>query len=248
MNDSISIPDRSRPGTTRSFPVGHQSGNDKCATGAKLRAREDITTATWNVRTLRAAGKVEELLHELADTSGASLDCVRWDGKSLEKSQQMGSHSVFQWKRGQTWTRSGFASAQGYCEKYHRLSPSFKQNHDNAAESNPFQHYHHSGVCTNIKIWWQRSWWVLQFYKELQSLVDQTPKQDILVVQGDWNAKVGEDAQGDCVDLPAILRPMTGASWPRCELTSRLFNNTNYRQLAPKTTRPKTTRLILNSP
>ena len=36
-----------------------------------------------------------------------------------------------------------------------------------------------------------------EFYGELQSLVDQTPKQDILVVQGDWNAKVGENAQED---------------------------------------------------
>ena len=36
-----------------------------------------------------------------------------------------------------------------------------------------------------------------EFYRELQSLVDQTPKQDILVVQGGWNAKVEEDAQGD---------------------------------------------------
>ena len=35
------------------------------------------------------------------------------------------------------------------------------------------------------------------FHRELQSLVDQTPRQDILVVQGDWNAKVGEDAQKD---------------------------------------------------
>ena len=34
-----------------------------------------------------------------------------------------------------------------------------------------------------------------EFYRKLQSLVDQTPKQDILVAQGDWNAKVGEDAQ-----------------------------------------------------
>ena len=29
-----------------------------------------------------------------------------------------------------------------------------------------------------------------EFYSELQSLVDQTAKQDILVVQGDWNAKL----------------------------------------------------------
>ena len=36
-----------------------------------------------------------------------------------------------------------------------------------------------------------------EFYRELQLPVDQTPKQDILIVQGDWNAKVGEDAQED---------------------------------------------------
>ena len=30
------------------------------------------------------------------------------------------------------------------------ISPNFKQTHDSAAESKPFQHYHHSGICTNI--------------------------------------------------------------------------------------------------
>ena len=34
-----------------------------------------------------------------------------------------------------------------------------------------------------------------EFYRELQPLVDQTSKLDILVVQGDWNAKVGEYAE-----------------------------------------------------
>ena len=32
------------------------------------------------------------------------------------------------------------------------------------------------------------------FYGQLQEVIDQTPKKDILVVQGDWNAKTGEDA------------------------------------------------------
>ena len=32
------------------------------------------------------------------------------------------------------------------------------------------------------------------FYDQLQEVIDQTPKKDILVVQGDWNAKTGEDA------------------------------------------------------
>ena len=39
-------------------------------------------------------------------------------------------------------------------------------------------------------------------YDQLQNVIDQTPKKDILAVQGDWNAKVGRDAcknwQGIC--------------------------------------------------
>ena len=35
---------------------------------------------------------------------------------------------------------------------------------------------------------------VEDFYEQLQEVLDQTPKKDILVVQGDWNAMIGEDA------------------------------------------------------
>ena len=35
------------------------------------------------------------------------------------------------------------------------------------------------------------------FYQQLQETIYQTPKKDILFVQGDWNAKVGKDAQAD---------------------------------------------------
>lgn len=31
------------------------------------------------------------------------------------------------------------------------------------------------------------------FYGQLQDVINQTPKKDILVVQGDWNAKIGKD-------------------------------------------------------
>ena len=33
-----------------------------------------------------------------------------------------------------------------------------------------------------------------EFYDQLQNVIDQTLKKDILVVQGDWHAKVGKDA------------------------------------------------------
>ena len=36
-----------------------------------------------------------------------------------------------------------------------------------------------------------------EFYDQLQNVIDQTPKKGILVVQGDWNAKVGRDACGN---------------------------------------------------
>ena len=36
-----------------------------------------------------------------------------------------------------------------------------------------------------------------EFYGQLQRVIDQTPMKDILVVQGDWNAKVGRDACGN---------------------------------------------------
>ena len=36
-----------------------------------------------------------------------------------------------------------------------------------------------------------------ELYDQLQNVIDQTPKKDILVVQGDWSAKVGRDACGN---------------------------------------------------
>ena len=33
-----------------------------------------------------------------------------------------------------------------------------------------------------------------EFYNQLQNVIDQTPKKDSLVVQGEWNAEVGKDA------------------------------------------------------
>ena len=35
------------------------------------------------------------------------------------------------------------------------------------------------------------------FYQEMLEVIVETPKEDILSVQGDWNAKIGEDAQKD---------------------------------------------------
>ena len=62
------IPDRSPTRSTRTahFAV-HQDGGVKHATGvlSKIRGGDNITIGAWNTRTLRAAGKLQELTHEI---------------------------------------------------------------------------------------------------------------------------------------------------------------------------------------
>ena len=63
------IPDRSQPGIKMTAPtVRHRDVGDKYATGVpkikKIRRRKNISVGTWNVRTLRPAGKREHSCNE----------------------------------------------------------------------------------------------------------------------------------------------------------------------------------------
>ena len=50
------------------------------------------------------------------------------------------------------------------------------------------------------------------FYQQLQETIDQTQKKDILVVQGDWNAKVGKQTGERFVDPTAMSRQIKEVS------------------------------------
>ena len=177
------------------FAVGHQGGNDKCATGAKLRGREDITIAKWNVRTLRAAGKVEELLHEMDRYKWSIFILCEMRWKMSREIPTDGGHRMY-------FSGKEDKHEQGVCFLVHKdivksvigCRPISSRLMTVRLRASPFN-------ITIIQVYAPTSSYddsdVDEFYRELQSLVDQTPKQDILVVQGDWNAKVGEDAQED---------------------------------------------------
>ena len=45
---------------------------------------------------------------------------------------------------------------------------------------------------------------VEQFYEDLQDLLELTPKKDVLLIIGDWNAKVGSK------EIPGVI----GQVWP----------------------------------
>ena len=67
---------------------------------------------------------------------------------------------------------------------------------------------------------------VEEFYDQLQEVLDEVPKKDIIVIQGDWNAKIGEDASRD----------WQGTSGPYCNSTTnerglRLLEFASYNDL-----------------
>ena len=85
------IPDRSQPGWTRTTPSAiHQDGGVKHSTGAssKVCGRDNIAIGTWNTRTLRVTGKLQELTHEVDRYRWTPLDSVKWDGRTLVTQQQ----------------------------------------------------------------------------------------------------------------------------------------------------------------
>ena len=64
------IPDRSQPGITMIAPtVRYRDVGDKYDTGVpkikNIRGRKNISVEIWNVRTLRPAGKLEQLTHAM---------------------------------------------------------------------------------------------------------------------------------------------------------------------------------------
>jgi len=95
----ISIPDRSSPGLPRTAPsVAHQDRCRKYATDvkrSKIRARNNTIIGTWNVRTLRAAGKVEELTHEMSRYHWHILGLceVRW--KNMGETTTQEDHKLY---------------------------------------------------------------------------------------------------------------------------------------------------------
>ena len=74
------IPDRSSPGSARTAPVIAHQGEGATDDNNKLRTQSNIGIGTWNVRTLRPTGKLEELTHEIRRYRWSVLGfCeVRW--------------------------------------------------------------------------------------------------------------------------------------------------------------------------
>ena len=216
-NDRISIPDRSRPDKTSAFSVEHQGENDKCATGAKLRAklraREDIAIATWIVRTLRAAGKVEKLLHEMNRYKWSILGLYEMRWKKSGEIPTHGGHRVyFSGKEDTHGQGVGFLVHKDIVKSVIGCRPISSRLMTVRLRASPFN-------ITIIQVYAPTSSYddsdIDEFYRELQSLVDHTPKRIFWlykVIGTRKLEKMHKKIREKFVDLPAIRRPMTEGS------------------------------------
>ena len=92
------IPAWSLPESTRAVPSAvHQDGGVKYATGAslKIRGRDHNTIGTWNTRTLRAAGKLQELTHKMDRYRWNILGLSEMRWKNFSETTTGKGHQVF---------------------------------------------------------------------------------------------------------------------------------------------------------
>ena len=129
----------------------HRDVGDKCDTGItkikKIRGRENISIGTWNVRTLKPAGKLEQLTHAMGKYQWKIDGLCEMRLKNVGEMSTDDGHKVyFLGEEGRHEYGVGFlvhkdiASAVLGCRPVSRRLISI---HLRAA-------HHHTGLCTNI--------------------------------------------------------------------------------------------------
>lgn len=196
------IPDRSGPGsTTAALPSDpSRGGSGKFATGEENLDRQNVAKvemviATWNVRTLRESGKVDVLVQEMNQLEWNILGISEMRWKGIGEGTTEDGHKI--------WFSGG--------ERNHERGVGFlvnKNSKNSVLEYTPVsdriaairvagkplnitivQVYAPTSDCCDETI--------DEFYDDLEKLLKTIPRKDVLVVQGDWNAKIGEDAFKD---------------------------------------------------
>ena len=192
------IPARSSPRLPRTAPtVTHQGRGVKCTTGVpnkKIHARSNTTIGTWHVRTLKNTGKLEELEHELTGYNWNILGlCESRLLKAGEKNIQEGHRLYWSGLENTHEQGVGFIVHKNTVNCVMTCCPISSRLITIRLRANSFN-------ITIIQAYAPTSNYSdddVEFFYEVQKVLDKTPKRDILVVQGDWNAKIGEEACKD---------------------------------------------------
>ena len=178
------IPDRSEPGLTMTAPtVRHRDVGDKYATGVpkikKIRGRENISVGTWNVRTLRPAGKLEQLTHAMSRYHWNIMGLWEMGWKNFGEMPTDDGHKVyFSGEEDRHEYGVGFLVHKEVVDAVLGCRPVSSRLISVRVRAAPFN-------ITIIQVYAPTSGHddseVDHFYQQLQETIDQTPKKDILV-------------------------------------------------------------------
>ena len=167
--------------------VSHRDEGDKYATGVpkikKIRGRENISVGTWYVRTLRPAGKLEQLTHAMRryHWNIVGLCEMRWKNFG-EMSTDDGHKVYFSDEEDRHEYGVGFLVHKDVVDAVLGCRPGTSKLISIRLRAAPFN-------ITIIQVYAPTSGHddseVDHCYQQLQETIDKTPKKDIWVVQGD---------------------------------------------------------------
>lgn len=193
--------DVARVNKVPALSLGTGTESDKSATEqnkpkeAALRkinmAKQDFNVGTWNVRTLWATGKLELLREELKnykyDVIGISE--VRWTGQGETREKDFiwsGKENEHSGGVGMLLSPRARRSLIGCSPVNSRIiTARFKAQPTNLTI---IQVYAPTSASTEEEI--------DEFYNDIEKVIKDIPKKDLMILTGDWNAKVGNDNTG----------------------------------------------------
>ena len=164
---------------------------EKSATRPMKSVKEKLTIGTWNVRTLYATGKLDLLREEMKNYQWdiLGLSEVRW----TKSGEINGAEMIWAGHEERHENGVGFLLSQKARKSllgYNPVSPRVIVARFSAKPFNisVIQVYAATSMSSEEEI--------NDFYGELEEVLNDSPKKDIKVIMGDWNAKVGTDREG----------------------------------------------------
>ncbi|XP_072048553.1 craniofacial development protein 2-like [Amphiura filiformis] len=177
-------------GTPYRSPIRRAAADNPDGKRAFLNAKQSIGIGTWNVRTLHQTGNLELLISE--------LDNYDWEVMGIAE-----THFTIQGE----FKQDGLQFLCSSNEDFHRKGVALVLN-KNAQKSllgyNPISQRIISarlrtqvGAATIIQVYAPNTSnteeEMDEFYEDLQRTINEAPSQDMLIVMGDFNSKVGKD-------------------------------------------------------
>ncbi|CAM4595985.1 unnamed protein product [Caretta caretta] len=196
---TMSIPDWSQPGLIMTAPsISHWGRCDKYTTGVtptkKICGRDNVTIATWNVRTVRQIGRLKELTYEMEQYTWHLLGISEVIWKNFGEALTEEGHVLYYSGEDKHVNSVGFLLYKDIKNLVLGCCPISSRLLSIHLKAVPFN-------ITVVQVYAPKTDYddeqIEDLYNQLQDDIDKGHKKNILIVQGYWNVEVGTDAQAD---------------------------------------------------